>query len=197
MKLRLVIVTLVALFALAPGMRAQGAPAPAPTPTPDPHVFEDPAMNFRAPDNMLLLGKHLIPLKSLSGQLQTVAVWRTQPGKGRDWVISIGMESYPGRPNVDAWDTSLENELREQIDGLFVRGKTKMPLKNGMPAIFLDLSYGEGFSSRKQFIYTWSDGMRGVVISITGALGDISESDAKKALAETNAVLYPIDREQP
>lgn len=169
--------------------------APVPTPSPDPHTYSDLAMNFRAPDNMLLLGRKPLPLKALTGQMQIVAVWRTQPGKGRDWVITLAMESFPGRPNPAGWDTSYENELREQIDGLFVRGKTPTTLKNGMPAMFLDLSYGEGFNSRKQFAYVWNDGERGVSLSITGGLGDITTGEAKKALAETNAVLYPIDRE--
>lgn len=195
MKHRIALAALALLVALAPAaMRAQSAPTPAPTPS-DPHLYEDSAMSFHAPANMFLLGRRAIPTRSLNNQAQTVAVWRTIPGKGKDWVISIAMESYPGRPNIDQWDTSYENELREQIEGVFVRGKTHTTLKNGMPAMFLDLSYGDGFNSRKQYLYIWSDGVRGVVLSMTGALGDISADDAKKALAEASAVLYPINRD--
>jgi hypothetical protein len=192
MNRRIVIAALISLFALAPvAMRAQSA---GPTPS-DPHVYEDLGMKFRAPENMLLMGRRVLPVKALTNQMQTVALWRTRPGKGRDWVIQLSMESYPGRPNVDSWDTSYENELREQIEGVFVRGKEHTRLSNGMPALFMDVSYGEGFTSRKQFLYIWSDGARGIALSITGALGDISADDAKKALAEASAVLYPLERE--
>ena len=196
MNLRFAAAALALLVAFAPAaMRAQSAPTPAPTPS-DPHVYEDAGMTFRAPANMGLMGRRVIPIKALNNQMQTVAMWRTIPGKGKDWVVTLAMESYPGRPDLDQWDTSFENELREQIDGVFVRGKTHTALKNGMPALFMDVSFGEGFTARKQFTYIWSDGERGIALTITGALGDISADDAKKALAEATAVLYPINREE-
>jgi hypothetical protein len=194
MKRRIAIAALTALIALLPAaMRAQSTPTPAPTPS-DVHVYEDAAMHFKAPDNMVLLGRRVIPLKALGTQLQNVGVWRTQPGKGRDWVITLAVESYEG--TLDGWDTSFENELREQIDGVFVRGKTHSALQNGMPALFMDISFGEGFTSRKEFAYLWSDGQRGIALTIAGRLGDIDAEDAKKALADASAVLYPIEREQ-
>ena len=196
MNYRAALAALALLVAFAPGAtRAQSTPAPAATPS-DPHVYDDLGMNFHAPANMVLLGRRVIPTKALNNQMQTAAMWRTMPGKGKDWVITIQMESFPGRPNIDQWDTSYENELREQIDGVFVRGKTRTALKNGMPAMFLEVAFGEGFTSRKQFAYIWSDGERGIALTMTGALGDISADDAKKALAEATAVLYPIYREE-
>ena len=185
-----------ALAALALGasparMLAQDAPAPIPQPS-DPLLYVDDAMTYRAPDTMLLLGRHPIAPRALSGQLQPVAEWRTKPGKGNNWVIVVSQEGFEG--DVEGWATGFQNELREQVDGVFVRHVTNVSLKNGMPARFLEIAMGEGFTSQKQFAVIWSDGVRGCAITATARLGDIDEASAKPALLDATAVLYPKDR---
>src|SRR5579872_5100253 len=171
---------------------AQDASAPSPAPR-DPHIYEDAAMRFRAPDTFVGAGQRQIPLEQLGQTMQPVAQWVTTPGKGNQWAMVLLQEAY--NEPLDHWETSFENEMRQQVDQIFISVKEHYTMKNGMPAYLIGLSFGEGFNSRKQFALIWADGARGNALTITGHVGELGPDDAKKAFADISAVLYPVGRE--
>lgn len=185
-----------ALCMLVPTMSIAEEPSPAPQPS-DTHVYEDEAMHMRVPDNFIALGRQTIPVRRLNVHMQPAAMWRTAPRTGNDWVITLQLEDFRGP--TDQWESSFESEMREQVDGIFVRSKDRTTLRNGMPAYFMDMSFGEGFLSSKEYALVWSDGIRGVAITVVGRLGEIDARAVKKALTDVSATLYPRERllEQP
>ncbi|MBV8148540.1 MAG: hypothetical protein JO092_05585 [Candidatus Eremiobacteraeota bacterium] len=163
-----------------------------PTPTPDPLVYSDPAMNFTAPEGAVLMGRRELALKDLSQDLQVVSQWVIHPGKEDARVIAIAMESYEGPPNQ--WEAQFESQTHNQQDGSLIRNQTPMGLLNGMPAHFVEVTYGSGFDSRKEYAIVWADGVRGVVLSLTARVGDVSADEAKRLLQKVTAVRYPFDQ---
>ena len=159
--------------------------------TPAPNQFSDPAMNFTAPPGFL---KAPFPPHSPTDfeQPTVVAGFYQNPGKPSMKTITIQMESFQG--SLSGFEMVTENELRDQGDGVFFKKKQLTTLSNGMPAYWQDITVGSGFSEVKRYQYVWIDGVRGVVLAITGRYGEISEDDAKKALAAASAVAYPVDR---
>lgn len=180
------------LLAFAPlAGAAQTTPAPAASPA-NPHEYSDPGMHFVAPDNWLLAGSRRLMLKDLSDNLQIVAGWVL---KSRDvpQSITLSLQLFDG--TTEGYETRFESDLRSTIDGAIVKGTTRTTLANGMPAYFVDVSYGSGFDSRKEYAYIWSDGVRGVALAVTGRIGEIDATAAKKVLSNVSAVRYPFDRE--
>jgi hypothetical protein len=163
-----------------------------PTPAPDPHIYSDPAMNFTAPPNAVLMGRRVLELKDLSDDLQVVAQWVLDPGKEDARVIAIAIESYEGPP--DQWEAQFESQTHGSQDGSLIRNQTPMGLLNGMPAHFVEVTYGSGFDSRKEYAIVWADGLRGIVLSLTSRLGDVSAEQARQLLANVTAVRYPIEQ---
>jgi hypothetical protein len=178
-----------ALFlSAATSLRAQIAPPP--SPAPDPHTYSDPAMNFTAPPEAVLLGRRTVELKDLGDDLQNVAEWAIFPGKENQRTIALAMESFPGAP--DQWEGQFESQSHNQGDGVLVRGKTPMSLLNGMPANFVEITYGSGFDTRKQYAVVWADGTRGVVLSLTSRIGEVSADEARQLLKNVTATRYPM-----
>ncbi|HKU81711.1 MAG TPA: hypothetical protein VJP76_06030 [Candidatus Tumulicola sp.] len=176
---------------LPPGaLRAQIPPPP--TPSPDPHTYSDPAMNFTAPAGALLVGRRIVPVEQLGQDLEPVAIWVLHPGKEDMRTITIAMESFTGAP--DQWEGQFESQMHNSGDGVLIRGKTAMSLLNGMPANFVEVTSGSGFTSRKQFAVVWADGQRGIALSVTCRLGDVSAEEAKGLLKNATAVRYPVDQ---
>jgi hypothetical protein len=163
-----------------------------PSPTPDPHTYSDPAMNFTAPADAYLLGRREVDLKQLGTDLEPVARWVVRPGKDNALVIDLSMESFEGPPNQ--WEGQFESQMHNAADGVLIKNKTPMSLLNGMPATFVEVTMGSGFDSRKEYAVVWADGLRGVALSISGRLGDVSADDAKTMLGNVTAVRYPADR---
>lgn len=161
---------------------AQTAPAAAA------NQFVDPAMTFTAPDGYV---KANIPPHDPTDfeQPTVVAAFASRTG-GR--LITIQMESFTG--SAQDFEMVTENELRNQVDGVFFKKHQLAPLSNGMPAFWQEITMGSGFQTAKRFQYVWADGVRGIVLSITGRYGDITEEDAKKALANVSAVAFPRNR---
>ena len=181
--------TLVLVFALTAALRAQVVE---PTPTPDPHTYSDPAMNFTAPSNAVLLGRREVDVQQLGQDLEPVARWILRPGKENAATIDLEMESFDGPPNQ--WEGQFESQVHGATDGVLIKNKTPMSLLNGMPATFVEVMMGSGFDSRKEYAVVWADGMRGVVLSISGRLGDVNEDDAKEMLRNVTAVRYPVNQ---
>ena len=165
---------------------------PTATPNPDPHVYTDPAMTFVAPADAVLLGRQQGSLDALSQDLQTVAVWVLRPGKEDARTITLAMEAYGGPPNQ--WEGQFESQEHSTQEGVLIRNKTAMTLKNGMPAYFVEVAYGSGFDARKQYSIVWADGQRGVVLSETERLGDAGPEEARRVLSDVSAVRYPVDQ---
>ncbi|HEV7180314.1 MAG TPA: hypothetical protein VGN11_10585 [Candidatus Baltobacteraceae bacterium] len=189
---------LLALIAIAPfSVSAQtepGAPASAvwtPSPKPmNPHEFNDPAMHFVAPSTWVLVGLRVIPIDQLGDDPGVVAGW-SNPTTPQ--AIIISQQLFEG--DASAFEVRFENDTRQKSDGVLIKSKQAMSLKNGMPAYFIDATYGSGFNTRKQFSVIWADGTRGVSITVTGRIGEIDADTAKKLLSDVSAVRYPTGRE--
>jgi hypothetical protein len=171
--------------------RAQGVPAPTPAPASDQHVYDDPAMHFTAPGDYYLLGRAMVDSKTLEGPTQ-VAMWAKFPGQPNQRTIVITLEPYEG--TLAGYEVNFENTLREKIDGVFVDHKERTTTSNGMPAFWIQITAGSGFDSHRQYQYVWYDGLRGVSVSISGRLGELDENEAKAALKNIAAVVYPVGR---
>ncbi len=182
------LIATLALFALLGAM-----PSPDATPTPSPWVYNDTAMHFEAPHDYILAGIRQVDSKNLPDGQTTVAVWAKHPGQDDQRTISIKLERYDGT-TLDGFETNTENTLRSQIDGVFIGNKEHITLTNGMPAIFMSIASGSGFGAQKIFQVIWFDGLRGVSIQMVGALGSLQAPEAKAALRNASAVLYPIHR---
>ncbi len=128
----------------------------------DPHslTYEDAAMHFTAPKEYQRLQA---PPAQNSGSLSTVAIFAKNPGRPEQRTIMIAVEPYEG--TIDGFESNSENELRTQIDGVFVDHKTRTVLANGMPAWWQKVSYGEGLGQTyRRYGYAAFDGQRGIMV---------------------------------
>jgi hypothetical protein len=199
--------TPVVLFAVAAllagastsGVRAQGAPAqaaPEPSPTMlDQHLYIDPGLEFKAPPEAYLVGRRVVPAAALGEDLEPVAVWAIYPGKPEVRLLKIEMESFSNNPAQ--WEGQFESQMHGKQDGLLFKRRTPMTLTNGMPATFVEVTYGNGFDAKKEFAVVYADGSRGVVISVTGRIGEANAEEAQLWMKDAKAVRYPLDRDPP
>jgi hypothetical protein len=174
-------------FAAPIALRAQVV---APTPSPDPHTYSDPAMNFVAPPQAVLIRRITVPVSQLGDNLEPVAVWALDPGKANARIIEISMEAFTGPPNQ--WEGQFESQIHNQSDNALVRDRTPMSLTNGMPATLVDISIGSGFQSQKEYAVVWADNQRGIALAEIGRLGDFDKKEALRVLHDVNAVAYPV-----
>lgn len=180
---------LCALFASAQAL-AQ-TPVPDASPTPNPAEYHDPAMAFTAPAEFIRVP--VAPHDPARFDQPTVmAAWIANPGKREQVTIVITMENHDG--NLDGFEMVSENEIRDKVDSVFFKKREQTKLTNGMPAYWQELSIGSGFDLTKRFDYVWADGVRGVMVAISGRYGVLDEPMAKKALAVVAAVAYPANR---
>lgn len=180
----------VVFCALLAGAMPAGAQSPAPASTP-PTAYNDPAMSFTPPSDFKWAGG--APFDPESNQPSIVATFVKHYRQQDMHVIQIAVESAEGT-NLSSYETLASNELRGQTDSVFISHKQQTTLSNGMPAIFEEVSTGEGFTEMKRWQYLWVDGMRGVILSDTGRYGEITEEQAKAELANASAVAYPRNR---
>lgn len=173
------------------GLAAAAVPAAAQVaPQPQNTSYNDPAMSFTAPAGYRGAARPYNP--DDIGQATVIATFVKNPGKPEMRVIQIQLEQYDG--SLSGYTTLAENELRGQLDGVFVT-KKQSALSNGMPAMWEEISVGSGFQEMKRWEYLWVDGFRGVVVSITGRYGELTEAQAKEDLASASGVRYPRYRE--
>ncbi len=170
---------------------APATPSPAPTSAPYIPVFNDPAMHFAPPTDY-----YTAPIAPHDPKVfeapATVAVFVKNPGKENVRVIAVTMQNYEG--SLDGFELYSENLAREQVQGVFIKNKERMTLANGMPAYWVELSFGSGFQAQKRYQCEWVDGVRGVTVSISGRLGEVDQKTARDALKDLSATLYPIRR---
>jgi hypothetical protein len=192
--MRFVALFAIALFvALVPPAVLRAQIPPPPTPSPDPHTYTDPGMNFTAPPQAVLAGRGYPKLEELGEDLQPVAMWVIDPGKQNARTITLSMESFDGEPSQ--WEAQFESQTHSSGgDGILIRNKTPMALLNGMPATFVEITSGSGFTSQKEFAIVWADGQRGIVLAETARLGDASADEAKTLLKNVTATRYPTDQ---
>jgi|HubBroStandDraft_6_1064221.scaffolds.fasta_scaffold74680_2 hypothetical protein len=181
---------IIALLALASAHPAFAQIPPPPTPSPDPHTYTDPGMTFTAPPEAALVARQEPSLAQLSQDLQPVAVWLINPGKEDVRTIALSMEAYDGPPNQ--WINQFESQTHTALDGALIHSSTPMSLSNGMPANFVEIAFGSGFDSRKEFAVVWADGQRGIALAETTRLGDANADEAKRVLKQVTAVRYPL-----
>lgn len=170
------------------GQAARPTPAPAPTPTQNPHVYSDRAMRVTVPDDYRLLGMRQLDPTAITGQ-QVVAVWTKGAGDGHI-TIAIAIEPFPGL-DLDAYETQAANTAREGGQGVLVDKKVRTSTANRMPAYWLSIVMGSGFTQVRRYEYIWTDGVRGCTVAISGPIGAISEDQAKAALSNIYATAYP------
>ena len=176
-----------------PAAEVRVVPTPQPTPTPDPHVYDDPAMHFVAPPYyQLMMRRPPVALAELGNDPVVIAAWLLREKGKPNRELTLSMESYTDA--IDTFEASFESQLRQKVNGLLVRDKHPITLKNGMPAYFVDTTFGSGFTTEKQFDVVWADGQRGVILALAGRLGEITAADAKAALIDVSATLYPTDQ---
>ncbi len=191
-------ISLIALFALIAALvwpssgRAQTIPTPPPTPTPNPMVYSDPGMNFQAPAGFIPVGQRHIAPADLNEDPTPLAAW-IYPNRDHPRRLILEAESFDG--SVSDFDSTYEQQMRSQFDGALFKNKRNFSFSNGMPAIFLEMTSGEGFNVQKLYIVIWADGTRGMALVLSAQLDDINDTQARAFLSDVTAVRYPIDRE--
>ncbi len=148
-------------------------------------IYDDASVHFEPPANWKRL-----PYTAAEGggKLAPVAIYSKDLGKENEQRMLI--ETEPFQDPVNAWESTVENELRTQFDGALIRHQNAH-LVNGMPAVWVNLTYGSGFDTKKLFGYAVSDGRRGIFVAILGRLGLIDEDESKKVLSGLAVVVYP------
>ena len=169
------------------------AQVPVATPTPNPMVYDDPGMHFAAPAGWIPIGQRHVPVKQLGQDPMTVAGWVTR-GHGHPKQLIIQQQYYTD--DLDGFDGVYEQQLRTQFQGAFFKNKQHFTLSNGMPAYFVEMTAGEGFSITKAYICIWIDGTRGVSLVMAAHLGDIDADTAKAIFKTASATRYPIGRDE-
>lgn len=168
-------------------------PAPGATPARNPHVYSDPAMRVQVPDDFRLLGMRQLDPSTLDGQ-QVVAVWTKGKDDARETIV-IAVEPFSGF-DLDAYETQAANDARQGGEGVLVDKKVRTATANKMPAYWLAIAMGSGFNAMRRYEYIWTDGVRGVTVAISSELGQMTEDQAKAALANIYATSYPTNRSQ-
>jgi hypothetical protein len=188
-----VFIALVAFVASPAMLRAQAQAQVQAGPTPDPQVYDDPAMHFRAPSGFVGIGQRQIGVEKLGDDPSIVAGW-VYPDKDHPRRLVLQQEYYEG--DVTGFDAVLEGQMRDQFQSAVFKNKKNTSLRNGMPAIFVEMTSGEGFSVQKAYVLLWADGQRGVALILMTQLNDVSDDTAREILSDVTAVRYPANRGQ-
>ncbi len=184
---------LLACAALVVAPRASLAQQTAPEPTPaDWMVYDDPAMHFHAPAGFQPIGQRQIPINKLGEDPSVVAAW-VFPDKDHLRKIVIQQEYFHGS-DAGAFLSEYENQMRDSFSDPLFKNKQNFSLKNGMPAIYEEMTSGSGFNVQKIYLVVWADGQRGVAITLLGPLNDLNGTIARQLLSDASAVRYPVGR---
>ncbi len=163
----------------------------APTPKPNYQEYNDDGMHFVAPPSYRPVGQRKFSLDDLSDDPQVMAAWvsgdATRPKR-----MLIQMQAYEG--GLDGFEATYEQTLRNAYGDALIKNKEHTSLKNGMPAVYFEMTSGTGFDASKMFVYCWVDGTRGVALSVTAQVGELDTSTAKRLLSDASAVRYPRGR---
>lgn len=188
-RIALALLACAALIASPRVVLAQEA-TPQPTPA-DWMVYDDPAMHFHAPAGFQPVGQRQIPLSKLGDAPAVVAGW-IYPDKDHPRRLIIQQEFFHG--DVNAYQSQYEGQLRDQYDTPLFKNKQNIALKNGMPAIFEEMTTGSGFNVEKLYLLMWADGARGVTLVLQAQVNDLNGTIARQLLSDASAVRYPTGR---
>lgn len=184
---RRTLLLLSALMLLPTVVLAQEAPSPAP----DPRVYTDASMRFVAPEAYKPLGQRQMALEELSGDPQVVAAW-VEPLGDRSRHLIIQQQIFEG--TLDGYVANYEQFLRNTYSDALVKAKDRMSLRNGMPAMYMEMTTGNGFNTQKFYMIGWVDGSRGVTLSVSAPVGELDRAAALRVLSDASAVRYPRER---
>ncbi len=191
-RIALILLACVALIGVPRALLAQDEDAtPQPTPA-DWMVYDDPAMHFRAPDGFRPVGQRQIPVEKLGDDPTIVAAW-IYPDKDNPRRLVIQQESFTG--DYNAFQGEFESQLRDQFDTPLFKNKETIKLRNGMPAIFEEMTSGSGFNVQKFYLLMWADGERGVAVTLQTQVNDLDETKARQLMSDATAVRYPDNRD--
>src|SRR5579872_102076 len=157
------------------------------TPSPTAATYNDPAMSFTAPPGYVKANIPAHDPAKFDGPTMVAAFMKASKNGPRS-SITIQIENFDG--TLDDFESSSENDLRGQGDSVFIR-KSQTTLSNGMPAFWRHVTVGTGFDQLERYEYIWVDGLRGIELSLTARNGDVTEAQAKLALANATGVAYP------
>jgi hypothetical protein len=188
----LVLLAVLAAIVASPRPLHAQLPPPPPAPTPDPMVYTDPAMTFQAPTGFAPVGQRQIAVDKLGEDPEIVAGW-IGTDKNHPRRLFIQQEYFEG--SVEDFDSVYEEQVRGNSDNALFKDKQNVSLKNGMPAMFMDMTSGEGFDEQKVYILMWADSQRGVAVVLQTQLGDLDATTARSLMSDVSAVKYPSQRE--
>ncbi|HTZ56155.1 MAG TPA: hypothetical protein VMB20_13950 [Candidatus Acidoferrum sp.] len=188
-RIALLLIACAALIAPPCALFAQEA-TPQPTPS-DWMVYDDPAMHFHAPVGFQPIGQRQIPANKLGDDPVIVAGW-VYPDRNNPRRLVIQQEFFTG--DVHAFQSQYESQLRDEFDTPLFKDKQDTSLRNGMPAVFEEMTSGSGFNVQKFYFLMWADGQRGVAIGLQVQVNDLDGVKARQLLSDVTAVRYPIDR---
>jgi len=163
---------------------AQSAPAAANASL----VYDDASMHLSVPAGYTRLTPN--PSEE-SDKLTPVVGFLRNPGKDDQIMVTVEMQPVRGSP--EDWASQAEQQIRGRMDNPFVK-KEALRLSNGMPAYFMKIAFGEGFSSMQQYAYAIYDGRRGILVGATAKLGVLDNDKAKALLKDLSVVIYPRGR---
>ena len=163
----------------------------APTPKPNFQEYNDDGMHFVAPQSFHPVGQRKFSVDELTDDPQVYAAWvsgdATRPKR-----MLLQMQAYQGP--LDGFEATYEQTLRNAYGDALIKNKEHTSLRNGMPAVYFEMTAGTGFDASKMYIYCWVDGTRGVALSVTAQVGEMDSSTAKRFLSDASAVRYPVNR---
>jgi hypothetical protein len=169
------------------------APTPAPTATPDWHVYDDPAMHFRVPDGYFpMMRPQQIDIDKL-GEDPTIVMGWVYPVKDHIRKLAVQQEYFVG--DAASFLTQFKTQLRDGFDSPFFKNEQRTTLKNGMPALFVEMTAGQGFDVQKFYFLVWADGQRGVALGIQAQMDDLDAQTARQIMSDVTAVQYPANRQ--
>jgi hypothetical protein len=191
MKRPLALLALLVLICAPFSARAQQA---TPTPNAHPETFDDLGMHFTAPSIFRPIfqkdGLKIVDIEEPA----VVAMW-VLPGQ-RPKQLLVMQQAFSG--SLGAFEQQYSQQLRDQGgEGALIRNRQNYTLKNGMPARYMEMTSGEGFSLKKAYVVIWVDGYRGCAVLLTSLLSDSDEKTVKSYFTDLTAVQYPYNREQP
>lgn len=177
----------------SPAEEDSTSPYVQPQPMKDSHIYDDLGMHLEFNKQYVLAKAIAVPYQSIPDHLQPFLSYvRARPYAVQ---VTVFEEAFPQDvPSSAGFEVTFENELRGAVDGAIVRSKKPITLGNGYPAMFVDITAGDGFNAMKTYAYVWADGFRGVVVEVSGRVGELDADTAKQIFTASSAVQFPVGR---
>lgn len=157
-------------------------------------TYEDLGMHVEVSDTCVVSAQRPFSIDALesAGNLQPFAQWACN--RNAPVQVTISEEPFTGGTDSSAFESNFSNEIRTSIEGVLIKRHARVALSNGYPAIFDEITAGEGFNVTKMYVWVWADGLRGVAVQVIGPVGSIDEARAKALMKKISAVVFPTYR---